>query len=311
MQRNIKRLVTLVAFSIPGLAQAGSMGAAGAYAKISSMEQTMTADATRQNLSKTYGGKLDRHLQQLNADVQTAQGILSRMPAGRGMAFGRAVASVNARELLIDLTLGAVDTDALNGFSEAARRNLRDAIGEKLGTYGDLEDDAEAAMDALDESLGDDMTMDSNPHYSRKDSPAARKVFRARTQASKTQRRKRVRSGYVASDRGNQSRKAPAYAPYDNSSASNKSSKQSKRADKREADDKRRERALAKSAPDVNLGETSVGKRLASSENDFVSLTPEQDKDRTAQQAKWAGKAKAAKAPAQGVAEADLLGLDS
>ena len=291
MQKNMKRLVTLVALSLPGLAQAGRMDVAGAYAKMSSLEQTMTADATRQNLSKTYGGKLDNYLQQLDADVRAAQAILKRMPVGRAGA----PVSVHTRALLIDLTLAAVDTGALNGFSEAARRNLRDAIGEQLGTYGDLEEDANAAMDVLDESLGEDSTLDSSPVYRRQDNPARAKAFKTRHHAVKNQRRKRVRDD---SDRGRQSRRAPV-SQYDDSADGrydrpSKKSKPSTRSEKREADDKRRERARAKSAPvEVNLGETTLGKSLASSEDDFVSLTPEQEKARTAQQARWAGRAPA------------------
>jgi hypothetical protein len=283
MQQNIKRLVTLVAFSVPGLVQAGSMDVVRAYAKMGSLEQTMSADAASQNLSKTYGGKLDSYLDQLNSDIQTAQGLLRRLPAGRG-----GMAAANAMPLLIDLTLAAVDTDALDGFSESARRNLRDAIGEQLGSYGDLEDDANAAMDALDDSLGEDTTLYSSPSYRRQDNPARIRIFRDRHHTANKQRRRRVRAGYVVSDRRSKSRRASAQ--YVNDSGSNRSkksrnkatyqyddssAKRSNRAERREADDKRRERALAKSAPVVDLsqGQDKVTKAFAITEDDFEPLS--------------------------------------
>lgn len=253
MQKNMKRFMMLVAFSAPVCAQAGSANLIGIYNRMDSLENAMTADATRQNLSKTYSGKLDSNLEQLNADLQMAINLANKTSGSM-----RGSSSVNNMELLIRVTLAAVDTDTLNGFSEAARRNLRDSIGDGLGGYGELEDDANAAMDALDESLGEDTTLNANPNYMRKDTPVSRRVFKDRHHVTRKQRRQMTRQSAWESNQGGQSRRGGGSYQSNNSGFNKKDKNGPKTSNQRKAE---AQKAFKKDYGDIRPSASLKGRR--------------------------------------------------
>lgn len=261
MQKKNKMLLKIASLSLLVLVQTDALArgrgnGANVYGEMITIEKNMAWEMRGQNLSNTYSGKLESNLAELDNSLRQAANLSG---SGRSSKRGSVRGGNNVEsddeglELLVKVSYEAIDV--LKDLPAAAQENLQEAIQSADSDWDEaLVDQAEEVLDELDDILGSDSSLRSNTAYRRTDNPARRRMFEQRHRSKKSKAQRNADRNHRKKNKG-QKRSGKSGKTYGSSSFHGHHQPKQTRTDKREADDKRRQRALAKSAPAVHLGD--------------------------------------------------------